>query len=48
MTYFNFEVSVVNGTGLKFIGVTAVSIDAAIADVKEAYYEAEIVSIKLI
>jgi hypothetical protein len=46
MTYHTYNISIVSGDSLKFLSVCGVSIQAAIADVKEAYAEGvEIVSI---
>jgi hypothetical protein len=46
MSYQTYNISIVSGDSLKFLSVCGVSIQAAIADVKEAYAEGvEIVSI---
>lgn len=41
-----YEISIVSKTGLNFIEVVAINLYAAFADVKEAFYEVEIVSAK--
>ena len=43
-----YEISITAKSGLKFIQVIATSLDAAIADLNEAYFEAEIVSSRLV
>lgn len=37
MRYYSFEVSIASNDGLKFLSVVAVSVDAARADIREAY-----------
>jgi hypothetical protein len=46
MSYHTYNISIVAGNSLRFLSVCAISILAAIADVKEAYADGvEIVSI---
>jgi hypothetical protein len=46
MAYRTYNISIVSGDSLRFLSVCAISMQAAIADVKEAYAEGvEIVSI---
>ena len=47
MNYFTFEISIAAGNGLKFLEVVAVGIEAARADVVDAYgADVEIVSVR--
>lgn len=49
MQYQTYEIAIPNSTGLRFLEVVACSIDAAHADVREAFgADVEIVSTRLI
>ena len=42
-----YQIAIVSAAGLKFIDVVAVDLQAAIADVEEAFFQPEIVSVSL-
>ena len=48
MKYRTFEISIVAKNGLNFLEVVAVNLEAAVNDVREAFFEVEIVSAKLV